>query len=162
MDKGKKLKLVIELVPSTCWYSNLRKEVTQTEWDKIRKEAYAKAGYHCEICGAEGKLNCHEIWGYNDKTSMQKLKGFQALCDNCHNIKHMGFVNVQINKGKWPESRREELAQHFMKVNQVPREEFDEHVTKAFEEWGQRSQKEWKTDLGDFNKDNGQKNLDTV
>jgi len=155
------MKLFIELVPSTCWYINLRKELTQTEWDKIRKEVYARAGYQCEICGAKGRLSCHEIWEYNDKTNTQKLKGFQALCDNCHNIKHMGFVNVQISEGKWPESRREELAQHFMQVNNVTRDEFENHVTTAFEEWGQRSQKEWTTDLGNFKRDKQQKTLDS-
>lgn len=43
------MKLTIELVPSTAWYSNVRSNVTQAEWDVLRKECYKKAGYVCEI-----------------------------------------------------------------------------------------------------------------
>ena len=61
------MKLEIDLVPSTAWYSNLRKKVSQKDWDRIRKQSYADANHKCTICGAEGRLNCHEIWKYDDK-----------------------------------------------------------------------------------------------
>lgn len=67
-EKSKELKLKIELVPSTSWYDNLRKYTLKQDWDKIRKKAYANYGYRCGICGAEGRLNCHEIWEYDEKT----------------------------------------------------------------------------------------------
>ena len=146
------MKLEIELVPETVWYSNLRKLASKKEWDEIRKEVYVKANHKCEICGASGKLNCHEIWEYDDKNNIQHLKGFQALCDNCHNIKHIGFVNVQISKGMWPKKVLEDLAKHFMKVNNVSPNEFDHHIKEAFDIWRERSKKEWKTDFGEFDK----------
>lgn len=158
MDKTKNLKLSIELVPETCWYENLRKILPKSEWDKIRKDAYKKAGNKCEICGASGKLNCHEIWEYDDKNNVQYLKGFQALCDNCHNIKHIGFVNVQISKGLWPKKVLNDLEVHFMKVNNVSSSEFKQHVKEAFDLWRKRSEKKWKTDLGKF-KNSSQKTL---
>ena len=95
------MKLEIELVPETSWYNNLRKALPRSEWDKIRKEVYEKANNKCEICQQDGRLNCHEKWSYDDEKNIQKLQGFQALCDKCHNIKHIGFVNVQISSGKW-------------------------------------------------------------
>jgi len=56
------MKLKIELVPETAWYSNLRNKIPKNEWDKIRKQVYSNANYKCEICvNANIKLNCHEI-----------------------------------------------------------------------------------------------------
>lgn len=159
MDKTKNLKLCIELVPETCWYENLRQILPESEWGKIRKEAYKKAGNKCEICGASGKLNCHEIWEYDDKNNIQTLKGFQALCDNCHNIKHIGFVNVQISNGIWSKDVMDNLAKHFMKVNECSMATFNQHVEEAFNLWREMSKKEWTRDLRGYDKLSGQKRL---
>lgn len=161
------MKLKIELVPETAWYSNLRNKIPKNEWDKIRKQVYSNANYKCEICAnANIRLNCHEIWEYDDERYIQKLKGFIALCDNCHNIKHMGFVNVQISKGIWPKEKLNDLAKHFMEVNNVNLNEFNQHVDNAFNVWKERSKYKWKTDLSKWSylisKDNpnpGQKTL---
>lgn len=153
------MKLNIEIVPETSWYNNLRKVLPKNEWDKIRKDAYAKANHMCEICGAKSKLNCHEIWEYDDKNNIQHLKGFQALCDNCHNIKHIGFVNVQIRKGIWPEKVLDDLAKHFMKVNNCNMTVFKQHVEEAFNIWQERSKKNWKIDLGNYSNSSVQKKL---
>ena len=83
------MKLIIELVPSTSWYDNLRNCVSRQDWDKIRKKAYADADYKCEICGAKTQLHCHEKWNYDGEKSLQKLEGFEAICVNCHMIKHV-------------------------------------------------------------------------
>lgn len=48
------LPLQIELVPKTAFGENLRKLLTQNEWDKIRKAVYQRANYKCEICGEQG------------------------------------------------------------------------------------------------------------
>jgi transposase-like protein len=142
------LKLTIELVPKTTWYANLRNSLTKEEWNQIRKDCYKKAGHKCEICGREGMLNCHEVWEFDNSRNIQKLKRFIALCELCHNIKHMGFVNVRISRGIWPESVRDELARHFMKVNGVSREEFEKCVEEAFTLWEERSKRRWKLDFG--------------
>ena len=141
------MKLTIELVPSTCWYNNLRKVLSKTEWDKIRKEVYTKASHRCEICGAYSKLNCHEIWQYDDKNLIQKLNGFIALCTNCHWIKHIGLAGILSNEGKLDYKK---LIDHFMQVNNVSRKEFENHVKDAFDTWRKRSQKQWKTEFGDW------------
>lgn len=141
------MKLEIELVPSTAWYSNLRNKVSKEEWDKIRKKSYFDANHKCSICGADGKLNCHEIWEYNDKEHIQKLNGFIAICDNCHMIKHIGFANIQANKGLLDMKK---LIEHFMKVNNVDKKIFDEHYEKSFQMWKERSNDKWKTDLAEW------------
>ena len=59
------MKLTIELVPQTAWYSNVRSNVTKSEWDVLRKACYKAAGYKCEVCSGKGPkhpVECHEMW----------------------------------------------------------------------------------------------------
>src|SRR5688500_8134041 len=46
--------LTVELVPRTCWFSNLRSELSQDEWDRLRRSVYERAGNRCEVCGGKG------------------------------------------------------------------------------------------------------------
>lgn len=142
------MRLKIELVPSTVWYSNIRKTVSRDVWDKIRKKAYKEADYHCDICGEKGKLHCHEIWEYNDEEHIQSLKGFQALCENCHMIKHAGF-SMHTKRGREIYDR-EELIEHFCKVNNCSRDDFLNHEAEAFKKWRKRSKFQWKQDFGEY------------
>jgi hypothetical protein len=67
-------KLTIELVPKTCWYSNLRNAMPRSSWDKVRKKVYADYGHRCGVCSAANvRLNCHEIWEYDDQRHIQRL-----------------------------------------------------------------------------------------
>jgi hypothetical protein len=147
MKNHQQLKLLIELVPSTSWYDNLRKVLPQEEWDKIRKKSYKDAGYKCTICSVQGKLNCHEVWNYNDETHVQKLEGFIAICDLCHHVKHIGLAGILSSKG---ELDYEKVIEHFMKVNECDRRNFDEHKKRAFEKWHERSKHKWHMDLGEY------------
>jgi 5-methylcytosine-specific restriction endonuclease McrA len=136
------MRLTIELVPSTAWYSNVRSNVTQQEWDVLRKECYKKAGYKCEICGGVGPkhpVECHEIWNYNDEDCTQTLDGLIALCPSCHEVKHIGLA--QIN-GKFNEA-----VEHLSKVNGISVDDAKLYIEACFEIWSQRSQKEWKLDI---------------
>ncbi len=146
-EKSKELKLRIELVPSTSWYNNLRKVLPKSDWDKIRKKAYAKYGYRCSICGAKGRLNCHEVWEYDDKKHIQKFLGFIVLCGMCHHVKHIGLVGILTSEGKLD---YETVVKHFMKVNNCDGKTFKEHKESAFDEWRKRSRHEWHVDLGEY------------
>ena len=79
-------KLTIELIPKTCFGSNVRSLFKPKYWDILRKASYKKAGNVCEICSENGKdqgyrhnVECHEIWTYNDTTRTQKLDGLISL-----------------------------------------------------------------------------------
>lgn len=146
-QNSKNLKLKIELVPSTSWYNNLRKVLPRIKWDKIRKRAYAEYGYKCGICGAEGRLNCHELWEYNDEEHSQKLLGFIALCDMCHHVKHIGFAGILATRGELDYMK---VVEHFMKVNNCDEMTFEEHRENAFDKWQRRSQYKWNVDLGKY------------
>lgn len=139
--------LTIELVPSTCWASNLRNLLPKATWDRIRKSSYAKFNHRCGICLAIGRLSCHEIWEYDDIHKIQKLVGFIALCDLCHYIKHIGFAGVQATKGV---INFDDVIKHFMQVNDCSKEEFEKQKVIAFRQWEERSRYAWTLNLDNY------------
>jgi len=142
----KSLKLTAELVPSTCWYVNVRSNVPVKIWDIIRKKCYSLANYKCEICGDTGKnqgvrhdVECHEIWEYDDKKHTQTLKGLISLCPQCHQVKHSGLAGI---KGK-----THEVIKQLIKVNEMTNSEASEYLTKCFEIYHERSEYQWTLDI---------------
>lgn len=141
------MRLTIELVPRTSWYSNMRSVMPKSAWDRIRKSVYAEYNHKCGVCGAEGRLECHEIWEYDDKNHLQALRGFIALCALCHRVKHIGLAGIHALEGKLD---YEQVVEHFMRVNECNRETFEQHKKQAFEQWRLRSQYQWQVNLGDY------------
>lgn len=138
----KKLLLDIQLVPSSCWFNNVRAVLTKKQWDILRAQVYDGAWNMCQICGGVGPkhpVECHEIWHYDDKKLIQKLEGMIALCPNCHMVKHFGLAQVQ--------DTGERALKHFMKINELKKKEADKYVADAFSKWAERSSKNWKLDI---------------
>lgn len=136
------LLLKIQLVPASCWFSNVRSHVSKYQWDLIRKQVYLDANYKCQICNGVGPkhpVEAHEIWEYDDKSLIQKLIGMIALCPSCHMTVHMGFAQIQ-GKG-------EAALSHFMKVNKINKKEASKYLEEAFKKWAVRSKKKWKLDI---------------
>jgi hypothetical protein len=144
------LELTIELVPSTVWYSSLYRLLPKEVWDKIRNDITKNNERKCQVCGEkEGKMNLHEIWKYNDVRHVQKLEGFTLLCEMCHHVKHIGLAGILANEGKLDYN---EVIEHFCKVNDCTKREFEKHRTKAFDVWSKRSEHEWTQDFGEYGK----------
>lgn len=135
-----KFKLNFELVPDSCWYSNLRSELPKEVWDKIRKNAYARAGGKCMICGAPtSRLEAHEQWEYDDEKGVQRLKNVVAVCRPCHEVIHIGRTQLM--------GREREASEHFMKVNGCTYADYRAALGKANEIHRERSRREWKLDV---------------
>lgn len=141
-----KPKLAVELIPSTCHFSNVRTTVTAAEWDKIRFISYAAANNKCEICGSHGKLQgykhfveCHEIWNYDDINHVQTLVGLISLCPICHQVKHIGR-SIAIGKIGV-------CKQQLAKVNKWTPKEIDDHIVSSFELHKERSKHQWTLDI---------------
>lgn len=132
-------KIHVELVPRTCWFTNVRSQVSKKDWDILRKQAYEKAQHRCSICNADRKLEAHEIWHYNDETNVQKLDSIVAVCKSCHELYHLGFASIQGNLPK--------AMKWLSKVNSWDEFATKEYVDIVFEIWYRRSQKQWKLDL---------------
>lgn len=135
-------KLTIELIPRTCWLSNVRSHVTKAEWDSIRKSVYRKAAYRCEICsgkGPEWPVECHEIFDFINETRTQTLVRLIALCPACHRVKHFGRSQVI--------GQEREAFFQLCKVNRWTQEVAEDYVNSQFALWEERSRYEWSVDL---------------
>ena len=141
--------LTIELVPQTCWFSNVRSEVSAADWDRLRRLTYDDAGDRCQVCGGHGSrwaVECHEIWHYDDQQHAQTLLGLIALCPACHEVKHMGLANVK--------GRGDIAARHLAKVNGWTKQETDRYIVDQFALWERRSKFQWTLNL-DWLEQNG-------
>ncbi len=139
------LKLNFELVPDSCWYSNLRSELPKEAWDIIRKKAYARAGGKCMICGAPAThLEAHEQWEYDDDKGVQKLKSVVAICRPCHEVIHIGRTQLM--------GREREAVAHFMKVNDCSYADYIKALGEANAKHRERSRREWQLDVSSLPK----------
>jgi hypothetical protein len=144
--KANKAKLLVELIPTTCHFSNVRTTVKPSEWDKIRFISYAAANDKCEICKKSGKqqgykhnVECHEIWHYDDENHIQTLIGLISLCPRCHQVKHIGrAMAIGIEK---------QCYEQLIIVNKWNAEQIKQHIVESFELHKQRSKFEWKLDI---------------
>ena len=71
-------KLFVDLIPQTCWFSNVRSSIHPNDWDRVRNHIYNRVDYICECCGHDTKetgisLEAHERWQYDSDTLTQKL-----------------------------------------------------------------------------------------
>ena len=134
-------KLNFELVPDGCWNSNLRTILSKAQWDFLKKDAKARAGGKCVICGKKTcALDAHERWSYDPKKGVQKLEDIVAVCKDCHSVIHIGFTSL---KGDI-----ERAEKHFMKVNNCSYAEYTKALGKANERHKMLNKvSEWVLDL---------------
>lgn len=134
--------LTIELVPQSCWYSNVRSNVSSEEWQRLKRITFKQAGYRCEVCGSRGPqwpVECHERWFYDDQQHVQRLVGLVALCPACHEVKHIGLATTRGRAGI--------ATAHLAAVNDWMLAEAEAYVAACFEVWAQRSQHPWHLDI---------------
>ncbi|PIY59979.1 HNH endonuclease [Candidatus Woesearchaeota archaeon CG_4_10_14_0_8_um_filter_47_5] len=139
-------KLTIELVPSTVWYSSVYRYCQESndmqKWHNIKQELFEKEGSACWICGRKGRrLEAHEIWNYDDVNHLQKLEGIHHLCDLCHKIKHIGlWLHTQDGERMLKKEKlvRQDVINHFCKVNNCSQEEFVKCEEEAFKIWREK------------------------
>jgi hypothetical protein len=137
--------LFVDLVPRSCWFTNVRSCVDQKDWERLRRLITRRAGHRCEVCGAAEDpatklwLEAHERWTYNDATRVQRLGRLICLCSRCHTVTHFGLAQVR--------GREKEAYAHLMAVTGMTGGEAREHVEVAFEVWFQLSRIQWTLDL---------------
>lgn len=136
------MKLTIELVPSTCFYTNVRSNVSKAKWDYLRRKCYRLANYKCEICagvGSKHPVECHEIWHYDDEKFIQKLMGLIALCPSCHEVKHIGLSQLR--------GLEKRAIKQLMKVNETSEKSAKQYISESFAVWHKRSKHKWTLDI---------------
>ena len=140
-EEKKELKLNFEMIPDSCWYSNLRSMLKPKDWDMVRKSTYSKANGKCMICGRPAKrLEAHEQWSYDLETETQKLERVIAVCHDCHSVIHIGRTQLMGDEDR--------AIAHFCKVNDCSYVDYRRALGEANELHRQRNQVgEWKLDL---------------
>jgi len=136
------LRLRLDLVPRSCFFSNLRSELPKADWDKLRREQYSRAGHRCEICGGKGRrhpVECHERWNFTDYPGVQHLDGLIALCPACHEVKHMGLAEHRGNLGR--------AIKQFCRVNSMEKDDAMPLIRAEFDLWAKRSRSSWDLDI---------------
>jgi hypothetical protein len=135
-------RLTIELVPQSCWFSNVRDQVSPSDWDRIRKQVYEAANRRCEVCGGRGPrhpVECHEVWEYDEAAGVQRLTRMTALCPACHEVKHIGLAGIR--------GRADIARAHLAEVNGWSAETAEQYVEEAFATWQARSTRAWSLDI---------------
>ena len=136
------MKLTIELVPRTCWYSNVRSNVRSETWDRLQRLTFQAAGHVCEICTGAGDghpVEAHEIWEYDDHRQIQRLQRLVSLCPRCHEVKHIGFA---IETG-----HAQRALTWLASVNGIAPAEALAYVKHTFQIYEIRSQFSWRLDI---------------
>ena len=131
--------LYVDLIPKSCWFTNVRNSVSEVDWKRIRRMVIERAGKRCEICGSSESLEAHERFEFDDAKQVQKLRRLICVCGPCHRTTHFGFAQL---KGLGIEA-----AQHLTEVNGWDSSEASFHVNQAFEVWRRRSELEWSLDI---------------
>lgn len=137
--------LFVDLVPQSCWFTNVRTAVADAEWDRVRRMVYRRAGDRCEACGrgrdqaAGVRMEAHERWYFDDGRQVQALRRLICLCNLCHGTTHFGLANIQ--------GRAAEALDHLIAVTGAGRDLAEAHVAEAFDLWQQRSARTWDLDL---------------
>jgi len=128
------LKLAVELVPAPLWNRTLaqlaRAPSGRTIWTKIREVELKRTGKVCEVCGQRAS-HVHEKWDYDDERLIQRLRGFEVLCQECHLVHHQGFAGVH--------GLTNLAMKRFAEVNSVAPAMAKSIVKEAFDVWGARS-----------------------
>lgn len=135
-------RLTVELVPRTCWYSNVRTNVKASEWNKCKAFVRERSGDRCEVCGGRGQrwpVECHEVWDYDDEKGIQRLEGLIALCPRCHEVKHIGRAEAI--------GRLAPAKEHLAKVNKWKPSEVTDYLLSCFALWDVRSGRAWELDI---------------
>ncbi len=137
--------LFVDLVPRSCWFTNVRSCVSEQDWQRLRRPMLRRAGYRCEICGAGQDrdarqwLDLHERWDYDEPAAVQRLRRLIAVCQPCHEVTHFGLANVR--------GRTEEAFAHLCSVTGMDRDAAGAHVDAAQQVWLARSRRTWELDL---------------
>jgi hypothetical protein len=137
--------LFVDLVPRSCWFTNVRYCIEPDDWQRLSRTVRARANHKCEVCGAaeepaqKAYLEAHERWAFDEDTNTQTLKRIIALCHRCHRTTHWGLAQLQ--------GEEDVVNAHLRSVNNWTDEQVDDHVAEAFELWAQRSGKSWALDL---------------
>lgn len=149
------MKLSVELVPRPLWGKSLEQRLKHRVWRKLRAEAIGRTNDRSDACGAgpqerRGRsLHVHEVWTYNDDEHVQTLVGLRPLCGTCSACTHFGRAGAMT--AREASIDLDAMREHPARVNGIMREQVQEHIGTAFDQWRIRSAgPTWRQDYGEY------------
>lgn len=136
-----RIALFVDMIPRSAFFSNLRSEITATEWEAVKKKTAHPAGNCCEACDQKGEkwpVECHERWIYDESAKIQILDRTVAFCPPCHEATHYGLAGIN--------GRSEHAQSQLMKVTGMNRIQVQQHIRNATTDWRRRSSMQWTLD----------------
>jgi len=142
---------IARLAQGSVWFGRKKIEIPAPHrlifrkiWERIRRRELLRAGYKCEICGSSNRLHVHEIWDYNARGKIQKLRGYRVLCSSCHRVHHSSYL---IGRGDF-----DFIVDYITEVNRskginIGRVTVSEKLQRAYETWIERSTYLWRIDI---------------
>ena len=137
--------LFVDLIPASCWFTNVRSCVSARDWDRLRTLVYGRVGNRCEACGAgvhrehQVWLEAHERWDYHHTSRTQRLRRLVCLCTRCHQATHFGYAEIT--------GRAAQALAQLCAVNHWTRADAEAHIAAAASLWRFRSETDWSLDL---------------
>lgn len=129
---------VVDLIPETSWCASLANMLAPKSWEKLRNRALERAE-GCEDCGTRERLECHEMWRYDEETGVQRLEALRSVCCECHETYHLGLASVR--------GRYSAAFARLMLINRIEKYEASEFEAEIFDKFIRRSEIEWVLDL---------------
>ncbi|NHZ44718.1 hypothetical protein [Massilia aquatica] len=138
------------MVPASSWGASLHRLLDDARWQTLRSKTFAACGHRCEVCGAAGPLECHELWSYNEpmrieSCGVQRLEKLIGLYSACHETQHLGFAKMS--------GRLDQALAHLALLNDWTEDQVSRHYRDCAEEFMRRSQSRWMLDLGHIDVD---------
>lgn len=137
--------LFVDMIPRSCWFTNVRTCVSPQDWERLARMIYRRAGNRCEACSAPldraagRRLEAHERWHFDNATGVQALRRLICLCNDCHLSTHLGFANVT--------GRADQALAHLRAVTGMTHVETSRHIQDAGDLWTARSRRVWTLDV---------------
>ena len=151
------MKLTLEFIPLTkedSLYRFLKRTKREGKWREIKIEIIKKFGKKCQICEQIAtNLELHEVWEYDEETCIQRLVELKMLCGKCHKVKHLNnFYQSKVVKHGMLKSEitKQDLIDHFCKVNACSEEDFHHIEQEAFKTLRWLNKIKWKKDFSQF------------
>ena len=134
-------------MPHDVWRKNLRIELGQHHWNKLRQSMAQK---NCATCGSTDRLESHEVWEYRERPRMSvaKLTRIETTCKKCHLIIHWFNTCRLVATGEISQAAYLALRRHFRTVNKCLQQDFDRHEFENFAILNSRSLMQWRVDFG--------------
>lgn len=145
------MKIRIEVIPIQCTGRNLHSHdiLRQRKWEEISQGI--RKLQKCECCEKkfeEKELHAHEVWEFDPKEQVQRLKQIICVCTKCHQAIHYNFLlsNQSLT------NREAFIAKaHYMEINgkKCDEKRFEHDLNEALHEYRCLNQKTgtWKLDI---------------